>query len=29
VMGFVLFAREGIVGLAKKLWERVYGRSRT
>lgn len=26
---FVFFAREGLVGLAKKLWERVYGRSRT
>jgi hypothetical protein len=25
----VFFAREGLVGLAKKLWERVYGRSRT
>lgn len=26
---FVFFARDGIVGLAKKLWGRVYGRSRT
>jgi branched-chain amino acid transport system permease protein len=26
---FVFFARDGVVGLARKAWERVYGRSRT